>query len=227
MTIQNQFSNEQANLIAVSFISKKGLRYAIIQNEQVINIISCNVFKNEGYKQTILTYEVEQLQALLFAYHNERNKEIQAQELRANLEKYKLPLKNENEKVTKCPTDILKKIKSFKDVLFFEGTIISHNWKGTPKHLTPYIDSFKGLFVKYPNGSYNFVTVKNSNICSNEVISSRKRNFNTDLKEISNKEFSLKLQKEYKRVATQELQEANKKFNQEKIAFCCKYVENL
>ena len=51
----------------------------------------------------------------------------------------------------------------------------------------------QGLFIKFSDASYNFVTVKNSNICSNEVISSRKRNFNTDLKEISNKEFSLKL----------------------------------
>ena len=47
MTVQNQFTNEAGNLIAVSFLSKKGLRYAIIQNKQVINIISCNVFKNE------------------------------------------------------------------------------------------------------------------------------------------------------------------------------------
>ena len=223
MTIQNQFRNEAENLIAVSFLSKKGLRFAIIQNEQVINIISCNVFKNEGYKQKILTYEVEQLQTLLFSYHNERNKELQMQEL----EKYKMPFKNENAKVTKCPTDILKKIKSFKDVTFFEGTINSHNWKGTPRHLTPYIDTFKGLFIKYSDGSYNFVNVKYSNICSNEIISSRKRNFNTDLKEISNKEFSTKLQKQYKEKATEQLQEANKKFNQEKIVFCCKYVENL
>ena len=227
MTIQNQFRNEAENLIAVSFLSKKGLRYAIIQNEQVINIISCNVFKNEGYKQTILTYEVEQLQTLLFSYHNERNKELQLKELTANLERYKMPLKDENEKVTKCPKEILKKIKRFKDVTFFEGTINSHNWKGTPRYLTPYIDVFTGLFIKFSDGSFNFVTVKNSNIYSNEVISSRKRNYNTDLKEISNKEFSLKLQKEYKKVATEQLQEANKKFNQEKITFCCKYVENL
>ncbi len=223
MTIQNQFTNEKQNLTAVSFLSKKGLRYAIIQNEQVINIISCNVFKNEGYERTIVTYEVEQLQSLLFAYHNERNKELQLQELT----KYKLPLKDENEKVTSCPKDILKKIKSFKDVTFFEGTINSHNWKGTPRHLTPYIDVFTGLFIKFSDGSYNFVTVKNSNICSNEVISSRKRKFNTDLKEISNKEFSLKLQKEYKKIATEQLQTENKKFNQEKIAFCCKYFETL
>ena len=67
------------------------------------------------------------------------NKELQLQELT----KYKLPKgKNENEKVTKCPKEILKKIKSFKDVTFFEGTINSHNWKGTPRHLTPYIDVF-------------------------------------------------------------------------------------
>ena len=223
MTIQNQFTNEAENLTAVSFLSKKGLRYAIIQNEQVINIISCNVFKNEGYEQTILSYEVEQLQTLLFAYHNERNKELQAQELT----KYKMPLKDENEKITKCPKEILKKINSFKDVTFFEGIIISNNWRGTPRHLTPYSDIFEGLFIKYSDGSYNFVTVKNSNICSNEVISSRKRNFNTDLKEISNKEFSLKLQKEYKKVATEQLQAENKKFNQEKITFCCKYVETL
>jgi len=223
MTIQNQFRNEAENLIAVSFLSKKGLRYAIIQNEQVINIISCNVFKNEGYERTIVTYEVEQLQSLLFAYHNERNKELQLQELT----KYKLPLKDENEKITKCPKEILKKINSFKDVTFFEGTINSHNWKGTPRHLTPYIDIFEGLFIKFSDASYNFVTVKNSNICSNEVISSRKRNFNTDLKEISNKEFAAKLQKQYKKVATEQLQAENKKFNQEKITFCCKYVETL
>lgn len=227
MKIQNQFSNEQYNLIAVSFLSKKGLRYAIIQNEQVINIISCNVFKNEGYKQTILTYEVEQLQTLLFAYHNERNKELQMQELAANLEKYKLPFKNEFEKFTKCPSEILKKINSFKEVTFFEGTINSHNWKGTPRHLTPYIETFEGLFIKFSDGSYNLVSCNGMNICSNEIISSRKRNFNTDLKEICKKQFSLKLQKEYKKVTTEQLQMENKKFNQEKIVFCCKYVESL
>ena len=223
MTIQNQFTNEKENLIAVLFLSKKGLRYAIISNEQVINIISCNVFKNEGYKQTILTFEVEQLQSLLFAYHNERNKELQLQELT----KYKLPLKNENEKITKCPKEILKKIKSFNGVTFFEGRIISDEYRRSGRYFNAYSDIFEGLFIKFSDGSYNFVTVKNSNIYSNEVISSRKRNFNTDLKEISNKEFSLKLQKEYKKVATEQLQAENKKFNQEKIAFCCRYVETL
>ena len=76
------------------------MRYAIIQNEQVINIISCNVFKNEGYEANDFdVIEGRTVTTLLFAYHNERNKELQLQELT----KYKLPLKDENEKVTKCP----------------------------------------------------------------------------------------------------------------------------
>lgn len=230
MTIQNQFSNQEQNLVAISFFSKKGLRFAIISNGEVINIISHNVFNSEGYAQIELTYNEELLQELMYNYHTKRNQELQTIELQKNLEIYKAPLKDEYAKVTSCPKDILKGIKEISNLgegfTFFEGSIISQEYKRSGRYFNAYNDIFEGLFVKNPDNSYTLVSCATSTIISSSVVSSKKRNYNTFLTELTPKELASKLQKEYKTKATAQLQEENKKFNQAKIDFSIRFVEN-